>query len=225
MAARWEQPSVNGQGNWTYSYVPSSSTVANGIYAFSAVTTDGSGNVSTPTPVTPASGRRFQGPDGGDAPVCLRDPLGPGDPRQPGHHRRWRCHPGRRGGQRIRRLAVHAHAVEGQNSIMVEATNSAGYTSLLSGRVDRERMKSPSEDFVAPLQFSVSQPIINRTPNTEDSEPVPVLSGDLMSQSHVNINNRNKTNPEDRPASPAAEESAAASWPGCPSSFSKPVRC
>ena len=42
---------VNGQGNWTYSYVPSSSTVANGIYSFSAVTVDGSGNVSSPTPM------------------------------------------------------------------------------------------------------------------------------------------------------------------------------
>jgi hypothetical protein len=42
---------VNGQGTWTYSYVPSSSTVANGVYNFSAVTVDASGNVSSPTPI------------------------------------------------------------------------------------------------------------------------------------------------------------------------------
>jgi Matrixin/Bacterial Ig-like domain len=41
---------ANGQGGWSYSYVPSSSTVANGVYSFSAVTMDASGNVSTPSP-------------------------------------------------------------------------------------------------------------------------------------------------------------------------------
>ena len=40
---------ANGQGNWSYNYVPSSPTVANGTYSFSAVSVDASGNSSAPS--------------------------------------------------------------------------------------------------------------------------------------------------------------------------------
>jgi hypothetical protein len=42
--------SANGQGNWSYNYVPSSATVPNGTYTFSAVTVDASGNTSASSP-------------------------------------------------------------------------------------------------------------------------------------------------------------------------------
>jgi hypothetical protein len=38
--------SANSQGDWSYGYVPSTSTVANGTYTFAAITSDGSGNLS-----------------------------------------------------------------------------------------------------------------------------------------------------------------------------------
>ncbi len=42
--------SVNSQGGWSYNYVPSSATVPNGIYAFSAMSADLFGNYSMPSP-------------------------------------------------------------------------------------------------------------------------------------------------------------------------------
>jgi Matrixin/Bacterial Ig-like domain len=42
---------ANAQGNWGFSYVPSSSTVPSGIYSFSAAATDGLGNVSATSPL------------------------------------------------------------------------------------------------------------------------------------------------------------------------------
>jgi hypothetical protein len=41
---------ADGSGNWTYSDVPSTKTVASGIYGFSAMAMDQSANVSVPSP-------------------------------------------------------------------------------------------------------------------------------------------------------------------------------
>jgi hypothetical protein len=69
---------VDGQGNWTYNYVPSSSTVANGIYAFSAVTMDGSGT----------SARRRRCSSSRSAVPVPRRRRRPGTPRGPSRARR-----------------------------------------------------------------------------------------------------------------------------------------
>jgi large repetitive protein len=42
---------ANAQGNWSYNYVPSSPTVADGTYGFSAVSAGSSGNISIPSPL------------------------------------------------------------------------------------------------------------------------------------------------------------------------------
>ena len=105
---------------------------------------DASGNVSAPTPafqlqvgagVRPAD-RRRRLPDGGYAPVRLGDPLGSGDPGQPGHDRRWKRHPRRRDGQSDGIWQFTPTLSKGKHSIMAEATNSAGYTSLLSSALN-----------------------------------------------------------------------------------------
>src|SRR5205085_8365905 len=41
---------ANGEGAWSYRYRPSSKTVASGIYGFSATAMNRSGNVSAPSP-------------------------------------------------------------------------------------------------------------------------------------------------------------------------------
>ncbi len=123
---------VNTQGGWTYKYVPSSTTVVDGVYSFSAVTVDASGNVSAPTPV-------FQLEIGGSGAPTVETPLssqgilsGVATP-----------------GSLITILdgdlilgVVAANAAgywqftptlsNGKNSIFVEATNSSGDTSLFS---------------------------------------------------------------------------------------------
>jgi hypothetical protein len=121
---------ANGQGNWSYSYTPSSSTVANGVYSFSAITMDASGNVSTPsspfqlqvggstTAKTPQyssgtlSGQATPGSlvtiVDGDVVLGVVVANSSGD---------WQFTP---------------NLTKGKHSIMAEATNSAGDTSLLS---------------------------------------------------------------------------------------------
>jgi hypothetical protein len=123
--------SANGQGNWSYNYVPGSSTVPNGIYSFSAVTKDASGNLSAATPIfqlqigggaTAATPQFSSGMLSGHATagslVTIVDGnvvLGVVVADASGF---WQFTPG---------------LTKGKHSIMVEATNSAGDTSLLSG--------------------------------------------------------------------------------------------
>jgi large repetitive protein len=40
---------ADGQGNWTYNYVPATVQLAAGVYSFSGITTDVAGNVSSPS--------------------------------------------------------------------------------------------------------------------------------------------------------------------------------
>jgi Matrixin/Bacterial Ig-like domain len=121
---------ANGQGGWSYSYTPSSSTVANGVYSFSAITMDASGNVSTPSPTfqlqvggsTTASTPQYSsGTLSGQATagslVTIVDGnivLGVVVANSSGN---WQFTP---------------TLSKGKHSIMAEATNSAGDTSLLS---------------------------------------------------------------------------------------------
>jgi hypothetical protein len=121
----------DGQGNWSFSYVPSSSTVPAGVYAFSAVATDLSGNFSAPSPyfqlqvgggsvpVTPkyASGA-LSGQATAGSLVTILDGnvvLGVVTADSSGN---WQFTP---------------TLSKGKHSIMAEATSSAGYASLLSG--------------------------------------------------------------------------------------------
>jgi hypothetical protein len=122
---------ANAQGNWSYSYVPSSSTVANGIYSFSAVTIDASGNVSVPSPTfqlrvgggstatTPhyASGT-LSGQATPDSLVTIVDGNIVLGVVAADSSSNWQFTP---------------TLSKGKHSIMAEATNSAGDTSLLSG--------------------------------------------------------------------------------------------
>jgi hypothetical protein len=125
---------ANGQGNWSYSYVPSSSTVPNGIYAFSAVATDGSGNVSATSPT-------FQLQVGGSETAST--------PQYASGTLSGRATPGSLvtivdGDIVLGVVVVNASGTwqftptlsKGKHSIMVEATNSAGDTSLLSGALN-----------------------------------------------------------------------------------------
>ncbi len=125
---------ANAQGNWSYSYVPSSSTVANGIYSFSAVTMDASGNVSVPSPTfqlqvgggsTASTPQYASGVLSGQATagslVTIVDGnvvLGVVVANSSGY---WQFTP---------------TLSKGKHSIMAEATNSAGDTSLLSGALN-----------------------------------------------------------------------------------------
>ena len=129
---------ANGQGNWSYNYVPSSSTVANGIYSFSAVAMDASGNVSAPSPTfqlqvgggsTASTPQYASGILSGQATAGSLVTIVDGDvvlgvvtADSSGN---WQFTP---------------TLSKGKHSIMAEATNSAGYTSLLVGRVDRQRL-------------------------------------------------------------------------------------
>jgi hypothetical protein len=123
---------ANAQGQWTYNYVPSSSTVANGTYSFSAVAMDASGNVSTSTPpfklqigggataATPTynSSGTLSGQATAGSLVTIIDGdvvIGVVVANSSGY---WQFTPA---------------FAQGKHSIMVEATNSAGNTSLVSG--------------------------------------------------------------------------------------------
>jgi hypothetical protein len=121
---------ANGQGNWSYSYTPSSSTVANGVYSFSAITMDASGNVSTPSPpfqlqvggsTTAKTPQYSSGTLSGQATPGSLVTIVDGDvvlgvvvANSSGD---WQFTP---------------NLSKGKHSIMAEATNSAGDTSLLS---------------------------------------------------------------------------------------------
>ena len=133
MAPCWERPSVNGQGNWSLQLC---ALVVHGRQRdlrFSAVTTDGSGNVSAPSPViqlqvggsgapTAATPRYASGILSGQATAGSLVTIVDGD---------------------VVLGVVAANASgnwqftptlsKGKHTIMAEATNSAGDTSLLSG--------------------------------------------------------------------------------------------
>ena len=125
---------ANGQGNWSYNYVPSSSTVPSGTYSFSAVAMDASGNVSAPSPT-------FQLQVGG-GPTA-------GTPQYASGTLSGQATPGSLvtivDGDVVLGVVV-ANASgnwqftptlsKGKHSIMVEATNSSGNTSLLSGALN-----------------------------------------------------------------------------------------
>ncbi len=122
--------SPDASGNWSYNYVPSSSTVAAGVYPFFAVSADSSGNTSLPSPLFQlqvgggATASTPQYSDGtlsgvatagsvvtivdGDVVlgIVVANPSGA-----------WQFTPA---------------LSKGRHNIMAEATGSAGYTSLLS---------------------------------------------------------------------------------------------
>ena len=122
---------ANGQGGWSYNDVPSSPSVASGTYSFSAVAADQWGNVSAPSPSlrlqigggpTAATPRYASGALSGQATpgslVTIVDGdvvLGVVTADSSGN---WQFTPA---------------LSKGKHSIMAEATDSAGYTSLLSG--------------------------------------------------------------------------------------------
>jgi Bacterial Ig-like domain/Matrixin len=121
---------ANGQGNWSYNDVPSSSTVANGIYSFSAVTMDASGNVSVSSPT-------FQLQVGGGSTAKT--------PQYKSGTLSGQATPGSLvtivdGNVVLGVVAADSSGnwqftptlLKGKHSIMAEATNSAGDTSLLS---------------------------------------------------------------------------------------------
>jgi hypothetical protein len=125
---------ANGQGNWSYSYVPSSSTVPNGTYSFSAVATDAWGNVSVPTPA-------FQLQVGGSATTST--------PQYAAGVLSGQATPGSLvtivDGDVVLGVVVANSSgnwqftptlSKGKHIIMAEATNSAGNTSLLSGALN-----------------------------------------------------------------------------------------
>jgi hypothetical protein len=127
---------ANGQGNWSYKYVPSSLTVANGIYNFSAVSVDTSGNSSAPSPafeLQVGSGLTASTPQYSSTTGTLSGQATPGSlvtivdgdvvigvvvASSTGL---WQFTP---------------NLSKGEQSIMVEVTNSAGYTSLLSSALN-----------------------------------------------------------------------------------------
>ncbi len=122
---------ANGQGQWSYNYVPSSITVASGVYSVSAIATDQSGNVSAPSPTfrlqvgggpaasTPqyASGTLSGQATAGSLVTIVIDDvvIGVVVANASGN---WSFTP---------------TLSNGNQSIMVEATNSASDTSVLSG--------------------------------------------------------------------------------------------
>jgi Matrixin/Bacterial Ig-like domain len=121
----------DGQGNWSFSYVPSSSTVPGGIYAFAATARDGSGNVSATSPffqlqvgggsaalTTKYASGALSGRATAGSVVTIVDGnvvLGVVTADSSGN---WQFTPA---------------LSKGKHNIMAEATSSAGYTSLLSG--------------------------------------------------------------------------------------------
>jgi hypothetical protein len=125
---------ANGQGGWSYNDVPSSPKVANGTYIFSAVAADQWRNVSAlspaiqlqvgggPTASTPRYGSgALSGRANAGSLVTIVDGdvvLGVVTADSSGN---WQFAP---------------TLSKGKHSIMAEATNSAGYTSLLSGALN-----------------------------------------------------------------------------------------
>ena len=125
---------ANGQGAWSYNYLPASSTVPNGTYSISAVAMDASGNVSAPTPAFPlqvGGGSTAATPKYGSGAISgLAAPgslvtivdgnvvLGVVEADSAGN---WQ---------------FTTSLSKGKHSITAEATNSAGYTSLLSGALN-----------------------------------------------------------------------------------------
>jgi hypothetical protein len=125
---------ANAQGSWSYSYVPSSSTVPSGIYSFSAVANDGLGNVS-------ATSAALQLQTGGGATA--------GTPQYGSGTLSGRATAGSLvtivDGDIVLGVVVANSSgnwqftptlSKGKHSIMVDATGSAGYTSLLSGSLN-----------------------------------------------------------------------------------------
>jgi Matrixin/Bacterial Ig-like domain len=120
---------VNSQGGWSYNYVPQSATVPSGIYAFSAVSADLVGDSSMPSPALQlqvgggaASAAQYSsGTLSGSATAGSLVTIVDGDVVLgivvASASGTWQFTP---------TLAA------GKHSIMVETTNSAGYTSLLS---------------------------------------------------------------------------------------------
>ena len=101
---------ANGQGAWSYNYVPASSTVPSWDLQHLRHRHGRVGERKCADAGVPASSRR--GLDGRYAEVRLGGHLGSGDPGQPGHGRRWKRHPRRRGRRLGRQLAVLDHTVE-----------------------------------------------------------------------------------------------------------------
>jgi hypothetical protein len=126
--------SATGLGQWSFNYVPSSSTVPNGTYSISAVAKDASGNVSVSTPT-------FQLQVGGGSTAAT--------PRYSSGALSGQAAPGSLvtivdGNVVLGVVAVDSSGnwqftptlSKGKHSIMTEATNAAGYTSLLSGALN-----------------------------------------------------------------------------------------
>ena len=125
---------ANAQGGWSFNDVPSSSKVANGTYTFSAVATDQWGNVSMASPTfllevgggpTTSTPQYSSGTISGQATPGSLVTIVDGDvvlgvvlANSAGN---WQFTP---------------TLSKGKHSIMAEATNSAGYTSLLSGALN-----------------------------------------------------------------------------------------
>ncbi len=126
--------SVNGQGNWSYNYVPSAAAVPNGTYSFSAVAADLSGNLSASSPT-------FQLQVGGS--------LSANTPQYSSRTLSGQATPGSLvtivdGNVVIGVVTANASGdwqftpdlSKGENSIMVAATNSEGDVSLLSAALN-----------------------------------------------------------------------------------------
>jgi hypothetical protein len=126
--------SANGQGNWSYNYVPSSAAVPNGTYSFSAVAADLSGNLSASSPT-------FQLQVGGS--------LSANTPQYSSGTLSGQATPGSLvtivdGNVVIGVVTANASGdwqftpdlSKGENSIMVAATNGEGDVSLLSAALN-----------------------------------------------------------------------------------------
>ena len=129
---------ANGQGTWSFTYAPSSSTVPAGIYGFSAVALDSWGT-SAPRR------RRFSSRSAEARPRARRSlhraALGPGDPGQPGLDRRRQRRPRRRGGRLLGQLAVHAHTGEGQTQHHGGGYQQLGQYKPLVGSAEHQCLK------------------------------------------------------------------------------------
>jgi hypothetical protein len=127
---------ANGQGSWSYNYVPSSTQVSSGIYSVSGVAVDQSANVSAPSTA-------FQLQVGGSgAPTAATPQYAAGTLSG-------QATPGSLvtivdGNVVLGTVTADASGnwhftptlSQGGHNIMVEATNSLGYTSLLSGALN-----------------------------------------------------------------------------------------
>jgi Matrixin/Bacterial Ig-like domain len=127
---------ANGQGNWSYNYVPSSLTVANGTYSFSAVSVDASGNSSAPSAafnLQVGGGLTASTPQYSSTTDTLSGEATPGSLVTIVD------------GDVVLGIVVASSTgvwqftpslSNGKNTIMIEVTNSAGYTSLLSSALN-----------------------------------------------------------------------------------------